>query len=107
MKNFFKDNTIVQKLRNYLTNKFVLVIIGFIIYMSFFDQYRWIDMINYHKEIKVLKDKQYFYKTQIKQIDESTKNILTDKDQLEKYAREKFLMKRKDEILFLIDEDKL
>ena len=78
----------------------------FAIWILFFDQYNVVDRLKMTTEINQLDDDREYYLEQI--IKDSTRfhELTTDKDNLEKYAREQFLMKKKNEDVFVIIEEK-
>jgi len=75
----------------------------FIVYLVFFQQYNWLDQLNYQKERDALKQKKDFYQSEINTIDEQTEAIKNDKAALEKYAREQYLMKKENEIIIITE----
>lgn len=87
-----------------LTNRYVLILIVFVIWMLFFDENSYLNHRDYNREIEELKNSIEFYK---KEIESNKKMIeaLQDPERLEKYAREMYRMKREDETLFLIEFD--
>lgn len=87
-----------------MRNKYLLATLAFIVYLAFFHQYPWVDQYQERKERVALNEKKQYLEEQIKTIDKQTYAIKNDKEALEKYAREKFLMKKKDEVLFIIEE---
>lgn len=89
-----------------LTNRYVLILIVFCTWMLFFDENSYLNHREYNLEIEELKNSIEFYKKEIK---ENKKMIeaLKDPDQLEKYAREVYRIKKEDETLFLIEFDTL
>ncbi|GAB1360213.1 hypothetical protein MASR1M31_20140 [Porphyromonadaceae bacterium] len=83
-------------------NKYVITLVVFLVMIVFFDEY---NVIRRYKNIATLskleKELQY-YEKQIegrkKQLDE----LDTDAASLEKFAREQYRMKRKDEDIFIV-----
>ena len=57
-------------------------------------------------EIRQLEDDREFYLEQIKKDSARLHELTTDKENLEKYAREQFLMKKKNEDVFVVIEEK-
>jgi cell division protein DivIC len=89
----------------YLKNKFILSLIVFFVWILFFDQNNLVDRFISHKNIRQLeKDKQYF---RLRIMEDSTRmnELRTDNDNLEKFAREQYLMKRENEDIFIIEFD--
>lgn len=87
-----------------LTNRYVLILIVFVVWMLFFDENSYLNHRDYNREIEELKNSIEFYK---KEIEANKKMIeaLQDPERLEKYAREMYRMKKEDETLFLIEYD--
>ena len=74
--------------------------------MLFFDENSYVNHRDYDKEIEELKNSIKFYKNEI---DNNKKMIdaLNDPEQLEKYAREVYRIKKEEETLYLIEFDTL
>lgn len=86
-----------------LTNKYVLILIVFFIYMFFFDENYFLNK-EFDKEIKDLKNINAFYSKKTKKNNKEIKS-LKDSSQLEKFAREQYLLKRKNEDVYIIEPD--
>ena len=95
-----------NKFLNILTNRYVLILIVFIIWMLFFDENSYMNHRKYNEEIEELKNSIEFYK---KEIEHNKKMIeaLNDPEQLEKYAREIYRIKKEEETLYIIEFDTL
>ena len=88
-------------------NWFVLILIGFIIWMLFFDANSWFIRNELNNDIKALEDEKDFYKREIEKDNKAIKNLKTDEG-LEKFAREEYYMKRENEDIYIIEyEDSL
>ena len=99
MKWFFK------KIWPWLRNKYVLTIAVFSIWMLFFDQNNAVDRMRMGSEIRQLEDDREYYLEQIQKDSARLSELTTNKENLEKYAREQFLMKRPDEDVFVVIEE--
>ncbi len=93
-----------QKLK-YLTNRFVIAIIIFVVWISFIDDNSLLYLRNLDKQIDELQDKKAFYQEGIKQQKQALKDLNND-EKLQKYAREKLLMKKEGEDIYLIETQK-
>ena len=80
----------------------MLVLLGFIIWMLFLDNYSYLEHRVLNKEINELEDNIEYYKTEIKK-DSIRIKKLKNPDQIEKYAREKYYMKRENEDIYIIE----
>ncbi len=90
----------------FITNKYVIILSIFIIWMVFFDENSWLNHREFNKEINKLNSKKIYYKSQIKQ-DKELINKLQNKEQLEKFAREQYYMKKENEEIYIIEYDTL
>ncbi|MGJ8761360.1 MULTISPECIES: septum formation initiator family protein [unclassified Polaribacter] len=98
--NKFKNNKAVK----ILTNVFVLILIPFLIWMFFFDENSYLAHRKFDNEIKDLESTISFYQKKIAE-DKATIKKLQDSIQLERFAREKYLMKKENEEIYLIEFD--
>ncbi|WP_378185023.1 septum formation initiator family protein [Aquimarina sp. W85] len=85
-----------------LFNKYVLIILVFVIWMLFLDTNSWLIHRELDGEIQELKNNREYY---IKEIIKDQKDIkvLKDSSELEKFARETYFMKRDDEEIYIIE----
>jgi len=90
----------------WLKNKYLLTALGFTIWILFFDAR---DFITSHfrerGELMKLEQSKKYYEQQIAATKQELEQLKSNPALLEKYAREKYLMKRDNEDLFLIRED--
>ena len=101
----------MKKLKNLITNypflkilanRYVLVLIFFTIWILFLDNYSYLEHRVLDKEINEIEDNINYYKTEIKKDSASIKH-LKNNDRVEKYAREKYYMKRENEDIYIIE----
>jgi cell division protein FtsB len=85
-----------------LGSRYVLVLIFVSIWLIFLDNYSYFEQQVLNKEIQELEDNKQYYIDEIKKDSISIKQ-LKNTDQTEKYAREKYFMKREDEDIYIID----
>tara|TARA_R110001583_G_scaffold43034_2_gene136811 strand:+ start:2080 stop:2313 length:234 start_codon:yes stop_codon:yes gene_type:complete len=74
--------------------------------MVFFDENSWINHNEFNNEINKLKKEKEYYKSQIDE-DKELINKLDDKEELEKFAREEYKMKKENEEIYIIEYDTL
>jgi cell division protein FtsB len=98
--NTLKNNKVFK----ILTNIFVLIFIPFIIWMLFFDENSYLVHRKFNSEIKDLESTVSFYKTKIAE-DKAIILKLNDSLQLERFAREQYLMKKENEDIYIIEFD--
>jgi len=93
-----------NKIFRVLSNKYVIVLVLFIVWMGFFDENSFINQRELDNEIDKLENANEYYKKQI-DVDQNIIDNLNDPDSLEKYAREEYKMKRENEDIFIIEYD--
>lgn len=98
--NKFKKNKIFK----IITNIFVLILVPFLVWMLFFDENSYLTHRKFDKEIEDLERTITFYKKNIA-ADKATIKKLQDSIQLERFAREKYLMKKENEDIYIIEFD--
>ncbi len=89
-----------------ITNRYVLIISVFLVWMLFFDENSFLNHYEFNKEIKKLQNEKEYYNSQINK-DKELIEKLNDKDKLEKFAREEYNMKKENEDIYLIEYDTL
>ena len=85
-----------------LTNTYVLVLTLFVIWMAFFDTNSVLIHRELQQEINKLESQKEFLEKEIEK-DQKLLNELKYTNALEKYAREKYYMKKDNEEVFLIE----
>lgn len=95
------------KILSYLHNRYFLTLLGFIVWLSFFDRNDFINTYSYHKKLKSLLAEKVYYETEVKRYTEDLNHLLSDPANMEKYAREKYYMKKDNEDVYvIIDENR-
>jgi cell division protein FtsB len=72
------------------------------VWMLFLDNYSYLEHRILNKELDELEDNKKYYEEEIKKDGENIK-LLKNPDQIEKYAREKYYMKRDSEDIYIIE----
>lgn len=93
-----------NKIFRLISNKYVIILLLFVVWMLFFDENSFINHRELDKEIDKLEKSNEYYREQIKD-DKKVIDNLNDPDSLEKYAREEYKMKKENEEIFLIEYD--
>jgi cell division protein FtsB len=88
------------------TGKYVIALIGFAAWIGYFDEHNIIQHLEDKKRLEQLKEQQVFLKNKIKSDKQKLEELQTSKETLEKFAREQFQMKKPNEEVFLIVEEK-
>jgi cell division protein DivIC len=98
MTNSYKDKPWFK----FLSNKYVWVLLFFSTWMIFLDNYSYFDHRLLDNQINELEDNKKYYQEEIKKDQENIKN-LKNPGQIEKYAREKYYMKKDSEDVYIIE----
>ncbi len=96
----------LKKLVSIFRNKYLTATLLFIIWISFFDQTSIIYDVHLTKKEKQLKAQKIYYEKQTQAATEQLKELQTDPANLEKFAREKYFMKKANEDVYvLVDQN--
>jgi cell division protein FtsB len=87
---------------SWLKNKYVYSSLAFILWMLFFDRNNIISQYELRSKLHQLQQDRAYYIEEIKKDKEDMEQLLTNPKNLEKFAREKYLMKKDNEDIFLI-----
>ena len=87
---------------SFLRNKYFLALTFFVAWMLFFDRDDVFTQMERRTELSRIKTSKAYYANQIKQDRNFSKDLQFNASAIEKLAREKYLMKRDNEDLFLI-----
>lgn len=97
-------NQVLTKAFPVFKNKYVLTSLIFFVWLIFFDQNNLIARFNEVKKLNKLKAEKEYYRQKIETDQKRLNELHTDKDNLEKFAREQYLMKRPDEDIYVVIE---
>lgn len=82
-----------------------MTLVGLTIWVLFFDKNDLKTQIEFRKEVKKLEEERNYYMRENTQITNDLKQLTTDPQTVEKFGREKYLMKRDNEDIFVIVEE--
>ncbi len=94
-----------MQIRKIFFNKYYIIIAVFLMLMFFFDGNSMLRQRKLNKNLREARAMNAFYKEEIERQDAFLKKLHNDDDFAEKFAREKYLMKRDDEDVFIIVEE--
>jgi cell division protein FtsB len=87
-------------------NKYLIALGGFVVWIMFFDANNLVQHRQNLAELRQLEAQVDFYKHKIQADKQKLYELQTNDENLEKFAREQFLMKKADEDVYLIVEEK-
>jgi cell division protein DivIC len=88
----------------YIKNRYLWASIAFIIWMLFFDSEDLLTQYQLYRQIKQLQKEKAYYVEQIEIIKKERQELLTNEELLEKFAREKYFMKKPTEDIYIIEQ---
>jgi cell division protein DivIC len=99
---FLKNLTKSYPVLKFLGNRYVIVLAFFAVWMVFLDNYSYLEHRVLDKQLNELEDNKKYYQDEIRKDEENIK-LLKNPDQIEKYAREKYYMKKDSEDIYIIE----
>jgi cell division protein FtsB len=96
----------MKRFLNLFKNKYFLVTAAFAVWMVFFDRNDLFSQYEYHQQVSKLKQERDFYQKETVKVHQDLDELTSNKEKLEKFAREKYLMKRDNEDVFVIVPEK-
>ncbi len=95
---------ILSSITSMLKNKFLVSVIGFGVWMMFFDRNDIPSQIERFRKLKELKNNTAYYNQKIAAAKAELEKRRTDPAAYERIAREKYYMKKDNEDLFIFDQ---
>jgi len=96
----------LKKLPPIFKNFYSLGILFFIAWMLFFDSNDWISRYRMGAKLRELESEKEYYLEKIEEVKKDRNELMGNNESLEKFAREKYLMKKESEDIFIIEEKK-
>ena len=94
----------MNKALKFVANKYILTILCFLVWMSFFDQRDLFNTIEQKGKLNQLLAKKHYYEKEIAAAQQELTDLQNSSISLEKFAREKYLMKKDGEDIYLIED---
>ena len=91
-----------DKVPSWLKNRYSITVIVFTLWMLFFDSNDAFMLYKLKNELNTIASEKEYFEDQIEDTRADLDNLLNDNDKLEKFAREKYLMKNSNEDIFVI-----
>lgn len=91
-----------KKLPPIFKNFYFLTGFFFLVWMIFVDSNDLVSRFQMSSKLHSLQSEKEYYEAKIMEVKKDRKELMTNKELLEKFAREKYLMKKETEDLFII-----
>lgn len=92
----------MKRLISIITNKYVLVLLVAGTWVLFFDRYNIVSQIKMSQQVEQLKQDEVHYRSRIEALDYERERLFNDRDELERFAREQYKMKKRNEDIFVV-----
>lgn len=92
----------IDKIPPFFRNKYFLAILVFLVVMVFIDRNNMISQFRLKRQLRDLKQQEQFYITETRRDSAELQKLMTDSLEMERLGREKYLMKRDSEDIFII-----
>lgn len=92
----------LKKLPPIFRNFYFITGFTFLIWMIFIDSNDLISRFKMSAKLHSLQNEKEYYEEKIVEVEKDRKELMTNKELLEKFAREKYLMKKETEDVFII-----
>lgn len=92
----------LRRVPPFLRNKYVAVLVIFLLYISFFDAHDLISQMEIKMELREISEEIDYLNYDTESAKSQIEELTSDKDELEKFAREQYRMKRENEEIFVL-----
>ena len=96
----------MKKAVGLFSNKYFLASLVFVVWMMFFDRNDLMSQYEYRTQLEKLKEERDFYTQETERVKKDLEELTSDRQKLEKFAREKYLMKKENEDVYVIVPEK-
>ena len=95
----------IKKLPGIFRNFYFVSLAIFFAWMLLLDSNNLVARYQLGSKLNALEDEKEYYEEKIREVEKDREELFGDADLVEKFAREKYLMKRPTEEIFIIEED--
>ncbi|MFO7755856.1 MAG: septum formation initiator family protein [Bacteroidales bacterium] len=96
----------INKIPPVLRNRYFLTVLVFLVWIILFDNNNLVNRYRYMKNLRQLENDREYYMERIEEDSRKLNELKTSDENLEKFAREEYFMKKDNEDIYIIvDED--
>lgn len=95
----------IKKAFPFLKNKYLITLVVFLLWVLIFDQNSLIERFKNVEKLEELKEEKAYYRDQIQRDSVRLRELQTNKENLENFAREEYYMKKPNENVYIIVEE--
>ena len=93
-----------HRIPSWVRNKYLIAASAFLVWIAFFDSKDLITQYQRKRELTALQKSKAYYENEIAKESKLLESLKSNPEAIEKYAREKYLMKRDNEDLYIIQK---
>lgn len=94
----------LKRLPKPFRNFYVVAIVIFLVWMIALDSNNLIARYQLSSKLSGLENEKEYYEEKIKEVEKDRAELFGDRESIEKFAREKYLMKKETEDIFIVEE---
>jgi len=94
----------MESIKKLIKNYYLVLGAFFIIWLAFFDSNDLYSQYSLAQKLNTLNEDRAYYLEKIEEVNKDREELLSNPDLLEKFAREKYLMKKQSEDLYVVVE---
>ncbi|SDE48043.1 FtsB family cell division protein [Riemerella columbipharyngis] len=100
-----KKSLAMRFFMKYIVNKYTMTILGFIVWMIFYDNNSYLVINELNGAINKYEQERAYYKSEYEKNDSLYRKLMFIKSEKERFARENYFMKKPDEQIFILVAD--
>ena len=94
-----------SKIKPVVRNKYFIVLFAFAVWITIFDQNSLLFRHKLSSRIEQMKKQKELYTKEIEDNKRKIEELQSSPENLEKFAREEYLMKKENEVIFVVEEE--
>jgi len=96
----------INKIPYWLKNRYAVTLLFFLLWVLFIDQNNIVTQYEYKKQLNELEREKVYFSNEIKKTRKELEELTSNPKSLEKFAREKYFMKKDNEEVFVFTTQK-
>jgi cell division protein DivIC len=94
-----------KKIPHAFRNFYIVTGVIFLVWMIFLDSNDFVSRYKLGAKLRSLEGEKEYYQEKIKEVEQTKEDLMGNRESLEKFAREKYLMKKTSEDIFIVVEE--
>ncbi|MBX2967342.1 MAG: septum formation initiator family protein [Cyclobacteriaceae bacterium] len=95
----------LKRIPSFFKNFYIVAGLIFLAWMLFLDSNDFVSRFKLASKLRSLENEKTYYEEKIKEVEHDREELFGDRQSLEKFAREKYLMKKDNEDVFVVVEE--